>query len=173
MLTFDEFMDITPCTVGVHSTTDKPPEIEEKPKDDDVALAKKIAELTAAPRRTPVQAAQAAPSPPPPPPESDDDDPSLDIPDGTICRRRTCGQQYKKGSARDNESCVHHPGVPIFHEGSKGYSCCKRRVLEFDQFMKIEGCETKGRHLFIGSGKKSKAPASGEEKLETVRLVPI
>lgn len=171
VLTFDEFMTIPPCTVGVHSTTDKPPEIEEKPKEDDAMLAKKIAELTAAPRRTPVQTAQAqaAPSPPPPPPESDDDDPSLEIADGATCRRRTCGKQYKKGGARDGESCVHHPGVPIFHEGSKGYSCCKRRVLEFDQFMKIEGCVTKDRHLFIGSGKKGKANAGSEEKLETVR----
>jgi len=68
------------------------------------------------------------------------------------------------------EKCVHHPGVPIFHEGSKGYSCCKRRVLEFDQFMKIEGCKTKDRHLFIGSGeKKEKAGSSGEEILDTVR----
>jgi hypothetical protein len=41
--------------------------------------------------------------------------------------------------------------------------CCKRRVLEFDEFMKIEGCKTKRRHLFIGKGKPS-----GEEKLETV-----
>ncbi|XWW93086.1 hypothetical protein V2A60_001014 [Cordyceps javanica] len=169
VLTFDEFMAIPPCTTGVHSTTDKPPEVEEKPKEDDEALAKKIAELTAAPRRTPIPTAQAAPTPPPPPPESEDDDPSLEIADGTTCRRRTCGQQYKKGTSRDGESCVHHPGVPIFHEGSKGYSCCKRRVLEFDQFMKIEGCATKERHLFIGSGKKNKGGASGEEKLETVR----
>ncbi|KAJ4151381.1 hypothetical protein LMH87_012083 [Akanthomyces muscarius] len=171
VLTFDEFMTIPPCTVGVHSTTDKPPEVEEKPKEDDAMLTKKIAELTAGPRRTPIQAAQAqaAPTPPPPPPESEDDDPSLEIADGATCRRRTCGQQYKKAATRDGESCVHHPGVPIFHEGSKGYSCCKRRVLEFDQFMKIEGCTTKDRHLFIGSGKKSKGSASGEEKLETVR----
>jgi len=60
--------------------------------------------------------------------------------------------------------------VPIFHEGSKGYTCCKRRVLEFDEFMKIEGCKTKDRHLFIGSGGKNKpGNASGEEVLETVR----
>lgn len=61
---------------------------------------------------------------------------------------------------------MHHPGAPIFHEGSKGWSCCKRRVLEFDQFMNIEGCKTKDRHLFVGSGKKG-----GEEKVETVRCV--
>ena len=24
--------------------------------------------------------------------------------------------------------------APIFHEGSKGYSCCKRRVLEFEEY---------------------------------------
>lgn len=38
----------------------------------------------------------------------------------------------------------------MFHEGSKGYLCCKPRVLEFDQFLKIAGCKT-GKHLFVGS----------------------
>jgi hypothetical protein len=168
-LTFDEFMEITPCTTGVHSTTDKPPQIEEKPKVDEAALAKKIEE--AAPGRAPIQPAQHAPTPPPPPPESEDDDPSLEIRDGAICRRKTCGAHYKKGGSRDGEKCTHHPGVPIFHEGSKGYSCCKRRVLEFDQFMLIEGCKTKDKHLFIGSGKKDKAAGGGEEVLTTVRYV--
>jgi len=79
------------------------------------------------------------------------------------CRRKSCGVNFE-GGERDGEKCVHHPGAPIFHEGSKGWSCCKRRVLEFDQFMNIEGCKTKDRHLFVGSGKKS-----GEEKVDTVR----
>lgn len=39
-------------------------------------------------------------------------------------------------------------------------------MLEFDEFMKIEGCKKKKRHLFVGRGK----PA-GEEKLDSVRLV--
>lgn len=55
---------------------------------------------------------------------------------------------------------VHHPVLrpsslglprspqPIFHEGSKGYFCCKRRVLEFDEFLKIEGCKV-GKHVFV------------------------
>jgi hypothetical protein len=55
--------------------------------------------------------------------------------------------------------------VPIFHEGSKGYSCCKRRVLEFDQFMTMEGCKTKDRHLFVGKAKKE----GEEEKVDSVR----
>jgi hypothetical protein len=66
---------------------------------------------------------------------------------------------------------VHHPGAPIFHEGSKGYSCCKRRVLEFDQFMKIEGCKTRDRHMFVGSGGKKGKSGLEEEKLESVRYV--
>lgn len=138
------------------------------------SLTSKLSEVP--PSSTPTRAPIAAPTStaPPPPPESEDDDPSLEIPDGATCRRKTCGVSYKKGQSRsDDEQCVYHPGVPIFHEGSKGYSCCKRRVLEFDQFMKIEGCKTSPRHLFIGSGKeksKSKAGASsGEELLETVR----
>ncbi|RDA93111.1 hypothetical protein CP533_4106 [Ophiocordyceps camponoti-saundersi (nom. inval.)] len=170
VLTFDEFMAIPPCTTGTHSTTDKPAQLEEGQQDDGATLAKKIEALTAsAPPRAPIQqpsTSTVAPSPPPPPPETDDDDPSLDIPDGAECRRRACGLKFKKGGSREGEQCLHHPGAPIFHEGSKGYSCCKRRVLEFDQFLKIEGCKTKSRHLFIGSGIKRKADA---EKLDSVR----
>lgn len=29
----------------------------------------------------------------------------------------------------------------------KGYICCKRRVLEFEEFLKIQGCKT-GKHVF-------------------------
>src|SRR6202012_1766474 len=46
------------------------------------------------------------------------------------------------------ETCCFHPGVPIFHEGSKGWTCCRRRVLEFDQFLKIKGCKV-GKHRFL------------------------
>ena len=165
-------MSIPPCTEGKHSTTDLPPQIEKKEAPADPALLKELESPRPAMPRAPISAPQGAPTPPPPPPESEDDDPSLEIPDGKTCRRRACGATYKKGQSREGESCVHHPGVPIFHEGSKGYSCCKRRVLEFDQFMKIEGCKTKDRHLFVGSGKKDKGGKEGgaaEELLETVR----
>jgi CHORD len=65
---------------------------------------------------------------------------------------------------------VHHPGRPIFHEGTKGWTCCKRRVLEFDEFMGIEGCHEKPRHMFVGSGRKGQdSGASGEKRLEAVR----
>ncbi|KAE9376958.1 Phosphoenolpyruvate/pyruvate domain-containing protein [Stipitochalara longipes BDJ] len=170
VLTFDEFLSIPPCTTGKHSTTDLPPTIEKKQVEasDDIPISKPVTSASEA-SRGPVAAPQPTATPPPPPPESEDDDSSLEIPKGKICRRKACGQSYN-GESREGEKCVFHPGVPIFHEGSKGYTCCKRRVLEFDEFMKIEGCKTKDRHLFVGSGKKKGGGNSGgEELLETVR----
>jgi hypothetical protein len=173
-LTFDEFLAIEPCTTGKHSTTDIPPTVE-KPKNEAPPTPSPAQPAESqAPARAPVSAPQHAPTPPPPAPESDSDDASLEIPDGRICRRKTCGQTYKKDQSRDGEKCTYHPGAPLFHEGSKGYTCCKRRVLEFDEFMKIEGCKTKNRHLFIGSGKKGgnkDVNGTGEEAVETVRYV--
>lgn len=44
-------------------------------------------------------------------------------------------------------------GQPVFHEGTKYNACCpKRKTLEFDEFMKIQGCKT-GSHLFVGAKK--------------------
>ncbi|KAL9944821.1 hypothetical protein D7B24_002706 [Verticillium nonalfalfae] len=172
-LTFEEFLAIPPCTEGKHSTTDLPPKVEQKEPQANSALVEKLAAASVAPTptRKPIAPAQATPAPPPPAPESEDDNPALAIPADAVCRRKACGAKYA-GSRDGGESCVHHPGVPIFHEGSKGYSCCKRRVLEFDQFMKIEGCKTKERHLFVGSGNKNKdgnVETGGEEILKTVR----
>lgn len=216
VLTFDEFLSIPPCTEGLHSTTDKPPPIEPSPRasspeapDATPSILDSLAAAVSLPTRAPVAAPQLSAAPTPAP-ESDDDDPDLDIPDGTICRRRGCGAVYSESVKRlrrktressgakdgtqakdedksssnqepgsESENCVHHPDAPIFHEGSKGYLCCKRRVLEFDEFLKLEGCKTKPRHLFVGSGAKKKgqtgatgdAGTSGdaEERLETVR----
>lgn len=170
VLTFDEFLTIPPCTTGHHSTTEHPAKLEKKEHDPSLTpSASPSADLPPAPSRAPVTA-PSAPATPPPAAESEDDDPALAIPDGKTCRRKACGAQYKAGQARDDEKCVHHPGAPIFHEGSKGYTCCKRRVLEFDEFMKIEGCKTKERHLFVGSGgKKGKNGAGGEEIVDSVR----
>lgn len=85
------------------------------------------------------------------------DDPDVEIKTGMRCKRKACGHEYD-GQDRTDEECRYHAGVvspfavlyvcsvsvtddlltlfvqPIFHEGSKGYSCCKRRVLEFDEF---------------------------------------
>lgn len=188
VLTFEEFLAIPPCTTGKHSTVDDTPaELQ-----DNKQTTKDQREGTTLPDRSVSQSQQQqqnqasaslsqainVPRPiaatptvsnnavPAPPEESESDDPSLEIPASATCRRRGCNATYDASKPRDEETCVHHPGQPIFHEGSKGWSCCKRRVLEFDQFLKIQGCKEKKRHLFVGKGK----PA-GEEKVESVRYV--
>lgn len=42
-------------------------------------------------------------------------------------------------------------------------------MLEFDEFMRIEGCEEKDRHMFVGSGKKGKRADGAEERVESVK----
>ncbi|KPP61245.1 cysteine and histidine-rich domain-containing protein 1-like [Scleropages formosus] len=51
------------------------------------------------------------------------------------------------GSANDEETCMYHAGVPIFHEGMKYWSCCKRKTSDFNTFLSQEGC-TQGKHLW-------------------------
>ncbi|OAR00936.1 hypothetical protein LLEC1_07952, partial [Akanthomyces lecanii] len=73
------------------------------------------------------------------------------------CVHQGCGKLFTDA----NEECKYHPGPPIFHEGqkdsrrvadlqalratpklivSKGWKCCKPRVLTFDEFMTIPPC---------------------------------
>ena len=61
--------------------------------------------------------------------------------------------------------CVGHrdtlraTSLSLHHRG-KGYLCCKRRVLEFDEFLKIEGCK-KGRHVFVPKAKANAVRSCG------------
>lgn len=163
-------MNIPPCTTGKHSTVDDTPAPEPKPDDAEVeakikAQNEKNDRLQPAVSRAPLAAQPPRPSPSPAPPEEEDDDPDVPVPDGASCKRRGCGAVYKAGQDREKEECVHHPGQALFHEGSKGWTCCKRRVLEFEEFMKIPGCKTKSRHLFVGKKKDPEA----EEQLNEVR----
>ncbi|KAL2871957.1 cysteine and histidine-rich domain-containing protein [Aspergillus lucknowensis] len=171
VLTFEEFMEIPPCTTGKHSTVDDTPAQAASPTTSAAPPAPAAAPVPVAPTPTLNRGATHSPAIPPPsnaptpvPEEPESDDPSLAIPANATCRRRGCNGTYNPDASREEEKCVHHPGQPVFHEGSKGWSCCKRRVLEFDEFLKIEGCTEKKKHMFVGKGK----PA-GEEKVESVR----
>lgn len=56
---------------------------------------------------------------------------------------------FEQGDEKEEKGeCRFHPGNPIFHEGSKGYLCCKRRVLDFDDFLNLPGCR-RTSHLFL------------------------
>lgn len=161
VLTFDEFLDIPPCTTGKHSTVDDTPA---PPKRQPVSDGIPFPITLPLPTTRPIAAPQRPASPAVQPIE-ESDDPDLSIPPDATCKRRSCGASYNPSIPRDEEECIHHPGVPIFHEGSKGWSCCKRRVLEFDEFMKIEGCKKRKRHLFVGKKKDKVA----DEKVESIR----
>ncbi|KAK0458528.1 chord-domain-containing protein, partial [Desarmillaria tabescens] len=109
----------------------------------------------------------------PPPAIEEEDDLSVPVALGTKCLRKGCGKLFVSDELNrlgDGEGtvCVYHPSPPIFREGSKGYLCCKRRVLEFDEFLKIEGCKT-GRHLF--AVKVAPGPTLTECRIEHYQTV--
>lgn len=62
------------------------------------------------------------------------------------CYNKACskGGTYTEG---DNgpDSCQHHPGHPVFHEGYKYWSCCTKKTSDFTEFLNTPGC-AKGEH---------------------------
>ncbi|ORX36519.1 HSP20-like chaperone [Kockovaella imperatae] len=173
VLEFDAFMEIPPCTTGKHSTEAPPkPVATTAPAEPAQGPTKTVNGVEtygqAAPpsssngagsssKSAPVAALPPAPTPvpaPAQPKETEEDDLSVPVPSGATCKRLGCGATWQgedisRGSG-EQSTCRYHPQSAIFHEGSKGYLCCKRRVLEFSEFLKIEGC-TEGNHLFVGA----------------------
>ncbi|KAM9320849.1 cysteine and histidine-rich domain-containing protein 1 [Gastrophryne carolinensis] len=88
-----------------------------------------------------------------------------------LCYNRGCGQRYDLETNTEG-CCTYHPGVPVFHDALKGWSCCKRRTTDFSDFLGIAGC-TKGIH----SNEKPPEPVKPEvkstsEKKELADLKP-
>ncbi|TNY22477.1 chord-domain-containing protein [Rhodotorula diobovata] len=166
---FDDFMKIPPCATGTHSLEPaeplKPAVVESPAPGPSSTSADGKEVYGSAMASTTQPAAHLPPLPAAPQLAHEDsvkkpvsteyveeqDDPDVEITKGMRCKRKACGAEFEDQTREDGE-CTYHPGVPIFHEGSKGYSCCKRRVLEFDEFLRIEGCRS-GRHLFVGPKK--------------------
>uniref|UniRef100_A0A669FB67 Cysteine and histidine-rich domain-containing protein 1 n=1 Tax=Oreochromis niloticus TaxID=8128 RepID=A0A669FB67_ORENI len=61
-----------------------------------------------------------------------------------LCYNKGCGQRFDPEN-NPADGCTYHPGVPVFHDALKGWSCCKRRTTDFSDFLSIVGC-TKGPH---------------------------
>ncbi|KAJ7184272.1 hypothetical protein C8R46DRAFT_1063520 [Mycena filopes] len=179
VLDFDEFMKIPGCT-QTERHTDEAPRVE-APKPSSSANLTMTTEsggqevYSSGPSTTPKQTihnqpieAVATPAVRPAVIEEEDD---LETPVsvGTACKHKGCSVSFVSDEVNrigDGEGtvCTYHPSPPIFREGSKGYLCCKRRVLEFDEFMKIEGCKT-GRHLFAIKEAKTET-----EQMTTCRI---
>jgi len=116
----------------------------------------------------PAKSSAAVPVAPPAPTEKveEEDDLEATVPKGTPCQRAGCKVAFVSNEENrigdgPGATCVYHPGAPVFHEGSKGYFCCKRRVLEFEEFLKIEGC-VEGRHLFARKSKGDQTEQASE-----------
>ncbi|XP_055851565.1 cysteine and histidine-rich domain-containing protein morgana [Episyrphus balteatus] len=60
------------------------------------------------------------------------------------CYNRGCGQTYDPNNNND-DSCCHHPGAPYFHDAYKGWSCCKKKSVDFTEFLNFKGC-TRSKH---------------------------
>uniref|UniRef100_UPI00398F38B8 cysteine and histidine-rich domain-containing protein 1-like isoform X2 n=1 Tax=Pristiophorus japonicus TaxID=55135 RepID=UPI00398F38B8 len=65
---------------------------------------------------------------------------------GTVCKNAGCKKTFQ-GPDSDQETCSFHPGIPIFHEGMKYWSCCKIKTTDFEEFIEQPGC-IKGKHLW-------------------------
>ncbi|NXV80979.1 CHRD1 protein, partial [Atlantisia rogersi] len=84
-----------------------------------------------------------------------------------LCYNKSCGQRFDP-EHNTEDSCLYHPGVPIFHDALKGWSCCKKRTTDFSEFLSIKGC-TKGFH----SAEKPPEPGSQEETSEKPKAKPM
>lgn len=65
---------------------------------------------------------------------------------GQVCKNNSCKGTYN-GPASDEEVCNHHPGVAVFHEGMKYWSCCQKKTTDFATFLDQPGC-TQGKHTW-------------------------
>lgn len=86
------------------------------------------------------------------------------------CYNKGCGKQF---DLTDNgpESCIYHPGNPVFHDAYKGWSCCNKRSTDFTQFLSFPGC-AKGVHSNVKPPEPEK-PALKEELLENKQTIEI
>lgn len=66
---------------------------------------------------------------------------------GESCKNNGCKGEYE-GEHSNLELCKYHPGVPVFHEGLKYWSCCKKKSTDFSEFLEQVGCST-GHHCWI------------------------
>ena len=78
------------------------------------------------------------------------------------CVRNGCQNREYTEATNNAQACCYHPGNPIFHEGSQGWSCCKPRTCHFDDFIKIKGC-TNGPHTTVKETLQTKPETPDKE----------
>ena len=92
-------------------------------------------------------------------------------PDGMyLCQRIGCDAVYAPTDEGNPEGCCrHHAGPPVFHDGTKSWSCCGAKSHDFGEFMSLPGCAV-GRH----TQKKPPKPAPSPNNVPaTSAPVPV
>lgn len=56
------------------------------------------------------------------------------------CKNKGCGQKFKPVDNHD-KACTFHPGPPVFHDAHKRWGCCNKGSHDFDEWVKIPGCQ--------------------------------
>ncbi|KAL0587847.1 Cysteine and histidine-rich domain-containing protein 1 [Plecturocebus cupreus] len=67
-----------------------------------------------------------------------------------LCYNQCCSQHFDPETNSD-DACTYHPGVPVFHDALKGWSCCKR-TTDFSDFLSIVACTKALEKLKLSSG---------------------
>lgn len=159
---FSEFLSFPGCTKSAHSNTKPADPVKEKSVEPEISVAEQLEkhkppEMT--PRPTTDEPLVEMPTTVAPSLRtaldkikekiiqvtSDTNEVSVAV--GTSCKNATCKTEYKDESTNASK-CTHHPGVAIFHEGMKYWSCCQRKTSDFDNFLNQEGC-TIAKHLWF------------------------
>lgn len=154
---FDEAMSLPGCTLGPHASVApalKAQTIKNKPLDpkflpktsENGVETFDLGGAGAVPRPAAPKAGVVAPAAPPAIVEEPDDPKDAVIAVGTKCRHHGCNDTFTGDESR-TAPCVYHPGLAVFHEGNKYWTCCRPRCAEFEEFLKIKGCKT-GIHKF-------------------------
>ncbi|XP_061596623.1 cysteine and histidine-rich domain-containing protein 1 [Cololabis saira] len=169
---FSDFLSIAGCTTGPHNK-EKPPEPvkpdvtssgerkesnDQKPKFDEFIISApkpqeaivrpsadeplvRLQQKVSASLKTALEKLKLTD-----PAAEDKEDDSDEVKVGTCCKNGGCTKTFE-GASSNSEVCSFHAGCPIFHEGMKYWSCCKRKTSDFNTFLSQEGC-TKGEHLW-------------------------
>ncbi|EPR58178.1 CHORD protein [Toxoplasma gondii TgCatPRC2] len=138
-----DFMAIKGCSFGKHTDvkpTSPPPTAAATPAPTQPAVVKDIEEFNKRQKeeeeakKRQKEAEAAKPQTP------------LVTPEGNYkCSNKGCNKEY---SPNDNSptACKFHPGQPVFRDCMKSWTCCQAKSYDWDEFMKIEPCQT-GPHV--------------------------
>ncbi|NXC20985.1 CHRD1 protein, partial [Corythaeola cristata] len=181
---FSDFLSIVGCTKGLHNS-EKPPE-PVKPEVKTTSERKELAELKPKFQEHIIQAPKPLETIKRPSKifstlhnsvtifynmilfaEEDSDEIKI----GTACKNAGCSKTYE-GPHSTEEVCMYHSGVPIFHEGMKYWSCCKRKTSDFNTFLAQEGCTT-GTHVWTKKDAVSSVSTVLWQKYIRNRVQPV